>query len=95
MKIPKLVIYFTVAILLIALAPMPYGYYTLLKVIVCGVFTWAALITYSKKPSYLPWVFALLAAMFNPIIPIILSKELWVPIDIGAALFLYLNKKEL
>lgn len=32
------------------------------------------------------WVFGIIALLFNPIIPVHLSREIWAPIDIMAAL---------
>ncbi len=92
---PKPLIYLTAIALFIALAPMPYGYYTLLKIMACGVFAWAAYISYSNKLTIQLWLFAGLALLFNPIIPIYLSKELWMPIDIGSGVSLLLNMKKL
>ncbi|GAG75103.1 unnamed protein product [marine sediment metagenome] len=46
---PVFVIYITSAMLLIAVAPLPYGYYTLLRLVVTGVFAWAGYITYKRN----------------------------------------------
>jgi len=93
--VPKPLVYIMVVLLVVAAFPVPYGYYSLLKIMACGVFIWAAIIAYSKELSYLPWIFVTLAVLFNPIIPIYLPKELWVPVDIGAAILLFLSMKSL
>ena len=74
-------------------APLPYGYYMLLRFVETGVFAWAALVSYERNGQSLPWVFGLLALLFNPIIKIHLPKEFWAFIDIGAALLLLLTKR--
>lgn len=70
----------------IALAPLPYGYYTLLRLVVCvasGVIAWTRL---SVAPGNL-WgvVFVGLALLFNPLIPVHLSRDFWAFLDVGAA----------
>uniref|UniRef100_UPI003B5948A4 DUF6804 family protein n=1 Tax=Shewanella gaetbuli TaxID=220752 RepID=UPI003B5948A4 len=91
---PKVVLYITVGMLLVGLLPLPYGYYTLLRLVACGVFAWAAFITYERKEEVLPWLFGLLAIVFNPIIKIHFPKELWAIIDISSGLLLlFVSKK--
>lgn len=77
--------------LLIALAPLPYGYYTLLRIIICGAAAFIAYSIYQRQQAVSLWVLAMsgLAILFNPLIPIHLSREIWVPIDaISAVVFL-------
>lgn len=90
---PIAVIYITSAMLLIAVAPLPYGYYTLLRLVVTGVFAWAGYITYKRNNNVLPWVFFFLAVLFNPVVVIHLSKEIWMVIDIAVCIFLLASKK--
>lgn len=90
---PAAVIYIAVTMLFIGAAPMPYGYYMLLRFVATGVFAWAALISYERKNQSLPWVFGLLAILFNPILKIHLPKEFWAFIDIGAGALLLLTKR--
>ena len=85
---PKLVIYFAAGLLLLGILPLPYGYYTLLRLVAFGVFTWAAFIAFEKKEAVLPWVFVLLALIFNPIIKTYLPKEIWAIIDFCSGVFL-------
>jgi len=47
-----------------------------------------------EDPYYF-WAFGLLAVLFNPIISIYLPREMWAPIDIGAALFILYNMKKI
>ena len=85
---PKPVIYIAAALLLIGAVPLPYGYYSLLRIVATIVFVWAASVSYSRKYAVLPWAFALLAILFNPIIKIYLPKEVWSIIDVACAVFL-------
>ena len=86
---PVFIIYITAGMLLFGgVTPLPYGYYTLLRIIVTGVFTWSAIINYKKGNQSLLWASGLLALLFNPFLKIHLTKELWVFIDIGTGIFL-------
>lgn len=92
---PKIVIYITAGFLFFGILPLPYGYYTLLRIIVCGVFAWAAYISYEKNQTMLPWVFVLLALIFNPIIKVYLPKEVWAIINLFSGLLLILVSKKI
>ena len=71
--------------LLGALGDWPYGYYQLLRFVVCGVSVYVAYMAYSWQRLWATWLFGIIAVLFNPIIPIHLSKELWQPIDLACA----------
>lgn len=70
-----------------AVAPLPYGYYTLLRLVVAlgeGFLAWQV---YQAKRAANAGVmtFGLLALLFNPIVPVHLTREIWFFIDLGAA----------
>ena len=92
---PVIPIYIVSAMLFIGAAPLPYGYYMLLRLISCGFFVWAAIISHEKNNQYLPWVFGFLAMLFNPIIKIHLPKELWAVIDFGSAILILSVKSKI
>src|SRR4030065_2191081 len=66
--------------LLFALAPWPYGYYQLLRFVVCGVASYIAFVAYNRQKMWAVWLFGFIGVLFNPLIPIHLSRELWQPI---------------
>ena len=74
---------------------MPYGYYTLLRLVACGVFAYAAFVTFAHDKKVLPWAYVFLAVLFNPVIKIHLPKEVWVFVDVAAAVFLIASAKAL
>jgi hypothetical protein len=83
LKIPYIII---TALSLIALAPMPYGYYTLLKIAVTGCAGATAYLKYKNSDrSLLLWACVIVAILFNPIIPIHLSREIWMALNIAVA----------
>ena len=92
---PVTVIYIATGMLLIGVLPLPYSYYTLLRIVATVVFLWPAFVSYSRKEKMLPWAFAATAILFNPLVKIHLTKELWVVVDIVAELFLLLSKSKI
>ena len=69
-------------------ARWPYGYYTLLWLIVCG--TAACLAFLASEGRRLGWaiVLGLIALLFNPILPVRMRRSDWVPFHIGEAVLL-------
>ena len=92
---PIVVIYTASVLLFIGVAPLPYGYYTLLRIVTTGVFIWAAFVSHERKYTTLSWIFLVGAILFNPIIKIHLPKEFWIIIDIAAATILLINRKSI
>lgn len=92
---PIQLIYGCAAILAIGAAPLPYGYYTFLRIVACGVFAVAAYVSLSRKAPLLPYVYGALAVLFNPIIKISLPKETWAVVDICSAVFLAATAKRI
>jgi hypothetical protein len=84
--------------LLVAVAPLPYGYYQALRWVVCGIAIYIAVSAYRWDRKWATWTFSAVAVLFNPISPIYLSREVWLPIDVvGSLLFgfspLFLKKR--
>ncbi|NQT97178.1 MAG: hypothetical protein HQ562_05490 [Candidatus Marinimicrobia bacterium] len=73
-------------LLLIALLDLPYGYYTLLRIIICILAGYTAYVAYESEKIPWVWIFGLIAILFNPVIPIYLDRETWAVIDIIVAL---------
>ena len=80
-------------LLLVALAPLPYGFYTLLRWIVCGTGLFLAHHEYARRGEVSGWVVGLagMALLFNPLFPIPLTREMWAPLDFGAAIALFVH----
>lgn len=79
---PALLIAF---LLLIATLPLPYGYYIFLRWVTCGMAAFTAFIAYQWEARWVVWLFIPIAILFNPFIPIHLTKEIWQPIDMVCA----------
>ncbi len=67
---------------------MPYGYYTLTRIAVCGFAGLFAFIAWAESLASRVWavVFGLVAVLFNPIVPIYLTRATWFDLDIGTAI---------
>jgi len=67
----------------IALLPIRwYGYYILLKFVVCGGCAFLAANAYDDGRKHLVWFLGGLAVLYNPIIRFPLGRELWMVINI-------------
>ena len=80
------------AMLLFAVFPLPYGYYIFLRLIVFVGSLFLAYKLYEKELSGWLVVMILVGILFNPIIPVYLSREVWLFIDlVCAGLFFYIS----
>jgi hypothetical protein len=79
-----------IALLFVAIAPMPYGYYTVTRIAVAGFACFLALVGWEDSAISRMWsaILGCVALLFNPIIPIYLSRTTWHVIDIGVAIIL-------
>jgi len=65
----------------------PYGYYTLLRLVVCGTGGYIAYFAFEEEKRFIGFLSVLVALLFNPIIPIHLAKDAWIVIDFITAIF--------
>ena len=75
-------------LLLLCLAPMPYGYYQLVRFIAAVVFIVLAWHNYNTKEVCLTVVFGALALLFQPFIKIALGRTMWNIVDVIVAIML-------
>lgn len=77
------------AALLVGLLPLPYGYYTFLRIAVCLSAVIAAYLAFKVRSQIDAYAAISLAVAiaFNPIVPIYLNKGLWSIIDVVAAIW--------
>ena len=92
---PIVFLYIATGLLVLGVMPLPYGYYTLLRIIATGAFVWAAIAAHQKGERTLPWVFALAAVLYNPVIPVFLAKPVWMVLNLVIAALLYLNRDKI
>lgn len=71
---------------------LPYGYFTLMRFVVCAVTAYLAFLAYERNSNSLwVWIFGFIAVLFNPIILIELKRNQWTPIDLAVGVFLILS----
>ena len=83
----KLFWYIPAVLLFLAVFPLPYDYYKILRIIVFI----SALYLVSQNKNEWFYIFLGIAILFNPILPVYLSKEIWVLIDITIGILYLLN----
>jgi len=81
----------SIVFLLGALGSWPYGYYQILRWIVCGSSAYLAYSYHESNRVVWMWIFGVIAILFNPILPIYLTKEIWQPIDVVVAVIFFVS----
>ncbi len=74
--------------MLLCLAPMPYGYYTLVRFVAMIAFGIFAYTYYQKEEKALAVTFGALAVLFQPLIKIALGRTMWNIVDVVVAILL-------
>ena len=91
----SLALFFLIPAALLIIAPLvsfPYGFYTLLRLIVSV--TAGFIIYYSYKGAKgineITVIFSLILILYNPIIPVHLNREIWMPINfVTSGIYIY------
>ncbi len=79
--IPQIV---AILMLLWALNPEnPYGYYVLLRIVLCGICAFLAYRALKIGNEKWAWILGVTAVIYNPIIPIHLTREIWSVVKAG------------
>ena len=71
------------AALAAALMDMPYGYYQLLRLLVCGVCIYLAVRDAESGRVGWAWVLGGVAVLYNPIFRIHLNREIWSIVNVA------------
>lgn len=83
------------AALLLCILPMPYGFYTIIRVVITVLSCYLAYQYYSFNKGSLALTFGIIALLFQPFVKLTLGRELWLIVDIVvAALLLILSFKD-
>ncbi len=87
----KEILYIVCGLLVLATLPLPfYGFYTFVRIVAFLTFGYCALTV--NRDAWLFWLFIGLAILFNPFIPIHMTKAVWAVVDISSAIALFLSK---
>jgi len=74
----------SIAMLVASAGDWPYGFYQLLRIVVTGTAVYVVAQVVNRR-QFWPWIMGGVAILFNPILPISLTREQWQPIDFGVA----------
>jgi hypothetical protein len=78
----------SVLLLFALLDGWPYEFFTILRFVVCGSSTYVAWLSYKDGQENWTWILGAIALLFNPFLPIYLTREIWVVIDSATAVLL-------
>lgn len=70
---------------------LPYGFYILLRWIICFVSVYVAYGFYKSKLIGWTFVFGAIAVLFNPVCPIYLNKSSWVGLDFISSILFFVS----
>ena len=76
-----------IVMLVAALLPWPYGYYNFLRICVCGAAAFLAYQQWTHDNAASKWVVVLAAigVLYNPLVPIHLTREIWSVLNVATA----------
>ena len=80
MSIPSIVS--SIMLLICLIDGLPYGYFNLLRLVVCGTSIFNIMQLDKDENKVLYWIFIFIAILFNPLIPIHLERDIWLGIDL-------------
>jgi len=84
-----------IIVLIIALFPLPIGYYTLSRLVVSACALYYAIQFHKRNNTTYTWIYGFLVVLYNPIIPIYLyEKVIWVVVNLITIYIFYKNKKK-
>ena len=82
-----------IVVLGIGILPLPIGYYTLSRLVVCACALYYAHKSYQSNNVTNLWIFGFIAVLYNPILPVYLyEKMIWIIVNIVTILFFFKNK---
>jgi len=74
-----------------ALSRHPYGYFTLLRWVVCATAVYTAYVSTTVNRTPWAWVFGLIALLFNPLIPARIDRATWAYLDVAIGILFLLS----
>ncbi len=81
----------SIFLLLAILDGLPYGFFSLLRLIVFFTNAYLAWLALKSKNLFWVWVYGLIVIVFNPIIPVHFGRDIWIIVDIFTAFLLIIS----
>ena len=88
MKNMKIIQLVCAGILLFCVFPMPYGYFTIVRIVTTIISGYLAYNYYTESKKELALAFAVIAGLFQPFIKFALGREIWLVVDVIVAILL-------
>lgn len=84
---PSHILLVCAGLLALGVLPLPYGYYGFLRVIVFFTAAFATYFEWDRKKEMTGWAYAFgcMALLWNPFVPVHLTKIAWVMFDLAGA----------
>ena len=93
MRKTRQLLWIPILALLVAVLPMPYEYYMIIRLAIPVFALVIAVNEFKEEQSNIyPYVFLGLATLYNPVLPIHLTKTLWIVINLLSAYVFYFYK---
>lgn len=70
------------ALIAVAMLPMPYGYYGVMRWVVCAAFAYLAVQAHADGRDEWMWVWIVAAGVYNPIFKVAASREVWTVVNL-------------
>jgi Family of unknown function (DUF6804) len=95
-SIPRVLWLVPPIVLIIATARLPYGYYTFARIVTSGVAALIAFAGFFERPAVQAWSvpLVLIAVLFNPFLPVHLSRSTWFYLDLTTAVIALVRAAE-
>ena len=89
----KLTWYIPAGMLVVAVLPLPYGYFMFLRLVITAAAAYVAYENFNKDIPGWGIIFVGVSLLFNPFYIVYFDKPLWVVIDIVVAALFFINSK--
>jgi uncharacterized membrane protein len=94
-KVLRIISVVFLSVALIGVGSLPYGFYMLLRLILCATGVYGAYISKKQTKEKWLWIFIAIAVLFNPLIPVHLGLTIWLLVDVIAIIILGISIKEI
>jgi hypothetical protein len=95
-SVMRVLLGFSSLLTLLGIAHMPYGYYMLLRTVVCLTASWGLANALKPRRQGWLWAYGTLALLYNPVLPVHLgSKSLWVFVNFATMAILWIGASRL
>lgn len=81
----------SVVLLLALFDGWPYGFFTVLRFVVFSSTAYVAYTAYQEHKEGWVWLLGAIAVLFNPFIPVYLTRDVWIVIDFVTAACLFVT----